>query len=87
MNSSSMLSVGWVCVESQGHRTKITEGSQATHNQGMEWLKAAIDRIPDEAATASDRTLVLKVANDISQGSAAGGGRCVTLTLSQVSCI
>ncbi|CAL8471497.1 g11039 [Coccomyxa elongata] len=46
---------------------------KATHNQGMEWLKAAIDVIPDEAATASDRTQVLSAASEISQGSAAGG--------------
>ncbi|BDA46876.1 Transportin-3 [Coccomyxa sp. Obi] len=46
---------------------------KATHDQGMEWLKAAIDVIPDEAATASDRTQVLSAASEISQGGAAGG--------------
>lgn len=48
---------------------------QATHDQGLQWLKAAVDVIPDESATAADREQLLSAAVAVSQSNNAAGVR------------
>lgn len=50
--------------------------AQATHDQGLQWLKAAVDLVPEEAASASDRGQLLSAASAIVQNNAANGSRC-----------
>lgn len=54
---------------------------QATHDQGLQWLKAALDVIPDESATAADREQLLSAAVAVSQSSNAASVRWGPLSL------